>query len=396
MLATWSATEVAFLMVAVVQGVFTVIWALSAWLVAATRRAATHWAAWSILSAVTWIVLGVYIESPPLIGVVIGMLSVMLLQQGIRIFIERPANHLVHGIQLTIVMIAWWVGRDPGTRYIEAALNFGVLTWLHFDVARDLYLHARDRLRFRWPIVLSLPVLLGGTAYGSRALQALFQPESVLTVMTSDSALNVNGALTFVVLVLSLHATLITLVVARFVTELRRLSRHDALTDLLNRRAMEETLELQIQRSRRFGDTFTVMMLDLDHFKRINDQFGHAVGDLALKHVSSLLGGAMRDTDRLARFGGEEFVLLMANATLPQAQPLAERLRELVASTPLAHADKSVQLSVSIGIAQWHGAGEDASHLLLRADAALFQAKVQGRNRVVEAISDIAAELELT
>jgi diguanylate cyclase (GGDEF)-like protein len=151
-------------------------------------------------------------------------------------------------------------------------------------------------------------------------------------------------------------------------------------------------LEAQIQSSKRSNHGFVVMMLDLDHFKRINDQHGHGVGDLALKHVSALLLGAMRDTDYLARFGGEEFVVLMSGATVEQAHPVADRLRELVATNPLIHFEIRVAMSVSIGIAQWRGAAEDLSHLLSRADAALFQAKVLGRNRVVQAVGGLTQE----
>jgi diguanylate cyclase (GGDEF)-like protein len=263
---------------------------------------------------------------------------------------------------------------------------------IFFAIARDLYLHARDQLRFRLPWLLPLPLILGGLGYGSRALRALLDPNSVLTQMSTDSALNVGSALTYVVLVLALHATLVVLVVARLVSELRRLSHYDALTNLLNRRAMEETLDSHIHRNRRNIDGFVVMMLDLDHFKRINDQHGHAIGDLALKHVSTVLFSAMRDTDHLARFGGEEFVVLMPGTTLDQAHPVADRLRELVATNPLVHFEIRVAMSVSIGIAQWHGAAEDSSHLLSRADAALFQAKVLGRNRVVQAVGGVSPD----
>jgi diguanylate cyclase (GGDEF)-like protein len=148
---------------------------------------------------------------------------------------------------------------------------------------------------------------------------------------------------------------------------------------------MEELLESQIARSRRSKEPFVVLMLDMDHFKRINDQHGHGVGDLALKHVSATLQRALRAGDSLARFGGEEFVILMSRTNLDEAQPLADRLREFVAGSPLTTEACSVPLTVSIGIAQWTHSAEDFSHLLSRADGALFQAKVQGRNRVVAA-----------
>jgi diguanylate cyclase (GGDEF)-like protein len=167
------------------------------------------------------------------------------------------------------------------------------------------------------------------------------------------------------------------------IDELRKLSMYDALTGLLNRRAMEEALHAQVRSSRRSDEPFAVMMLDLDYFKRINDDFGHGVGDLALQHVSALLRSALRDIDSLARFGGEEFVVLMPGANLAEAESVAERLRNLLSATPMKNDSYQVPLSISIGVAEWLSSEDDSSQLLLRADAALFQAKVQGRNRVV-------------
>jgi diguanylate cyclase (GGDEF)-like protein len=375
-----SATETAFLIIAVIQAVFALIWACGAWWVISARRAIWHWAIWSALGCVTWGILAAEFQSPPLIGVLIGMSGAIFLQRGIRLFIGHEPAHRLHAVLLLVVVAASTLPAQR--RYIQTTIDFSVLAWLYFDIARDLYRHAHVQLRFRWPIVLALPVLLGAIGWGSRAVRALLWPDSVLSEMVVDSSLNVASALTYVVLVLSLHATLIALVVGRLIDELRKLSMHDALTGLLNRRAIEETLHAQFRSSRRSGESFVVMMLDLDYFKRINDEFGHATGDLALKHVSALLLSALRDIDRLARFGGEEFVVLMPGATLAQAKPIAERLRALLVANPLLENGKQVPLSVSIGIAQWHGNDDDAPLLLQRADAALFQAKVQGRNRV--------------
>lgn len=370
-------------MIALIQAAFAVVWSIGAYMVSTARRAVAHWAAWAVLSCVTWLILSAKLQSPPLIGVVVGVVGVIALQRGIRLFIGREPTHRLHVVLLVGIIVAYWIGSSPERRYFQAAVNFGVLAWLYFDIARDLHAHARDQLQFRWPALLALPLLLGGIAYGARAVRAVMDPGLVMTQMAADSTLNVRAALIFVVLVVALHATLMVLVAGRLMSELRRLSRHDALTGLLNRRAMEEMLDAQVARSRRSGEPFVLMMLDLDHFKRINDQHGHAVGDLALKHVSALLGSAIGQADCLARFGGEEFVLLMPAAALSRGEPVAERLRELLSATPLTHAAQSVALSVSIGVAQWRGAGDELSQLLLRADAALFQAKVQGRNRVV-------------
>jgi two-component system, cell cycle response regulator len=130
-------------------------------------------------------------------------------------------------------------------------------------------------------------------------------------------------------------------------------------------------------------------MLDLDHFKVINDRFGHAVGDRALKHAAWALKKGMREVDSLARFGGEEFLALMPDATLESSRGVAERLRAYLDANPLPLEETSVPLSVSIGIAQWSDFAEDASRLLVRADVALYQAKLQGRNRVVVATTEL-------
>ena len=125
------------------------------------------------------------------------------------------------------------------------------------------------------------------------------------------------------------------------------------------------------------------MMLDIDHFKAINDRHGHAVGDLALKHAALLLHGGLREVDRLGRYGGEEFLLLLPGLPLAQAQPVAERLRENLAARPLLHGGETIAVSVSIGIAEWNGDTAELPRVLAHADAALYRAKAAGRNRVV-------------
>jgi diguanylate cyclase (GGDEF)-like protein len=391
MLSTGSATQIAFLIIAVIQAMCGIIWALGAYLLGTARGAVVHWVGWSMLSSVTWFILAARLDSPPLVGILVGILGVMCLQRGIRLFIARPPTYGLQAGLLLAVVVAYLLALYFPLRPLQATVNFGVLAWLYFGTARDLYTYARHQLRLRWPWLLCVPLLLGGGAYGSRAVRALVEPDSVLTEMTTNSALNLGSALAFVVLVLALHATLMALVVTRLTSELRRMSRHDSLTGLLNRRAMEELLFAQVQRSVRGRESFAVMMLDLDHFKRVNDHYGHAVGDQALKHVAQLLRGSVREVDSLARFGGEEFVVLMPGASLAQAQPIAERLRERLYATPLVCAETTVPLSISIGIAQWRGGGEDLSQLLVRADTALFQAKGQGRNRVVSDLGERAA-----
>lgn len=166
--------------------------------------------------------------------------------------------------------------------------------------------------------------------------------------------------------------------------ELHRLATTDALTGLWNRRAFLDRLGSDIARSLRYGRPMTLAMVDLDHFKRINDRYGHAVGDDVLVAFADVCRTALRDADVVGRLGGEEFAVLLPETAIRRATATAERLREAVAALSVPAGDEQVHPTASIGLAQL-GPGDDASRLMARADHALYAAKEQGRNRVVAA-----------
>ncbi|MBA5636442.1 GGDEF domain-containing protein [Duganella sp. LX20W] len=169
--------------------------------------------------------------------------------------------------------------------------------------------------------------------------------------------------------------------------ELEQRASTDELTGLPNRRRMMEWIEHEIERARRYGHELTLCMLDIDHFKRINDEHGHMAGDRALVAIANVLGSTMRGADLIARFGGEEFVLLLANTGPQVAVELVERLRASVAAMPLRGDDGChYSMTVSVGVAALETGGSDSiSRLLLRADQALYRAKNGGRNCVMVA-----------
>jgi diguanylate cyclase (GGDEF)-like protein len=396
-----SPTEVAFVMVALMQGVLMLVWLIGAWVAPPTRAATESWAAYAGFSATSFALLTLALrEADPLQaelvragGNVCGVLAMMALQRGVWLFLGQPDRWRRHACALALVLVAAWVGLDPARGFVRVGVNSAVLIWISLTMALELYRHARDTLQFRWPVVLALPVLLGALGFAQRGARALLDPASVAAQMAADSVLNVASAFSYVPIALAFHATLMTLVVGRLLAELEHRSRHDALTGTLNRRGTEEALESQLQRSRRSGEPFVVMMLDLDHFKAINDRLGHAVGDLALKHACSVFRAALREVDRLGRFGGEEFLALLPGVAINEAQVVAERLRGHLVAAPLDHAGATVGLSVSIGLAAWDGASEDLSRLLVRADGALYLAKRLGRDRVELAAADPPREL---
>ena len=164
----------------------------------------------------------------------------------------------------------------------------------------------------------------------------------------------------------------------------RELATRDELTGLINRRAMLDLMALEHRRSLRSGRPMLLAQLDIDHFKPINDQHGHATGDRALQAFAGTVAASVRDTDVLARWGGEEFVLMLTDTSADQARGLLERIRQAVQALEIAHSAGSLQLTVSIGLAQ-HLPGDTVEHTLERADQALYRAKALGRNRVVVA-----------
>ncbi|MDT8879461.1 sensor domain-containing diguanylate cyclase [Halomonas saccharevitans] len=162
---------------------------------------------------------------------------------------------------------------------------------------------------------------------------------------------------------------------------LEYLAHHDELTGLLNRRAGLGLLEEEIQRSRRYGTALSVASCDLDHFKRVNDRHGHAMGDQVLSETARLMKETMRQHDHVIRLGGEEFLILLPGVTQEQASQAVERLRQSLATTPIAEAQ--IHLTLSAGIAQLQD-DEEADALMERADHTLYGAKHKGRNQVQE------------
>jgi diguanylate cyclase len=159
----------------------------------------------------------------------------------------------------------------------------------------------------------------------------------------------------------------------------RRHARTDVLTGVANRAALDERLLEEIERRKRFPTPVALLVWDIDHFKKINDEYGHRSGDAVLREVARALGARKRATDHLARFGGEEFVMLLVGTALGEAQRVAESLREAVAAMKFGFRGTPVRVTVSCGITELTDA-DDPQSAFDRADAALYRAKESGRN----------------
>ncbi|MFN0064503.1 MAG: diguanylate cyclase [Myxococcaceae bacterium] len=169
---------------------------------------------------------------------------------------------------------------------------------------------------------------------------------------------------------------------ASYHEEVYRLTTVDGLTQVANRRFFEEALEREVSRSRRYGRDVSLIMLDIDRFKDVNDRFGHLAGDQVLRSIAQLMRTSVRREDTLARYGGEEFALLLPEVGMAAALQVAEKLRQRVVAQTFVFGRRKLNVTVSLGVAALGQSTSDASSLLRSADEKLYAAKSAGRNQV--------------
>lgn len=178
--------------------------------------------------------------------------------------------------------------------------------------------------------------------------------------------------------------------------ELRHIARHDALTGLCNRRYLSELAEREVELAKRHASPLATLMLDIDHFKNVNDSYGHDVGDLVIKALADTCTRSLRRIDHIGRIGGEEFVCILPSTSREEAIAAAERMRRDIELVCVGTPKGEIRFTVSIGVALFNPAHADWPTLLKDADVALYRAKHEGRNRVVVAEPDAAGSAAQT
>lgn len=224
-------------------------------------------------------------------------------------------------------------------------------------------------------------------------IMAIHIPEE--TWLRTTALRQLSGQLTFALIVLLLMLTSWSAALfrtqqvaaraerVRHMREMEHQAHTDVLTGAFNRRHFYLFGERELSRARRIEDPLSLLMLDIDHFKRINDEYGHDIGDEALKLLTRTCLQQLRPHDLFARTGGEEFAALLPHTGIADAAMVAERIRRTVAGLALPLADgRELRFTVSIGAAQWHAGDADLDALFKRADQKLYQAKEEGRDRV--------------
>ncbi|MFN8573266.1 MAG: GGDEF domain-containing protein [Gemmatimonadaceae bacterium] len=331
---------------------------------------------------------------------------------GIAVVIQDPSNleyrqaipvDLVCLALATAVLVATKDGVRPrGLGLITALGDVTAVTLLH---VADLMQHhpsvaVNGRVTFlayffaligtcvRWdpklPIVVGLVAAVQylGVAAWSAAIWPSATTPDVAMYGSFDWGVQIERAVTLLLFATSCGS------IAQWSVQVRASATHDALTRLLNRRTFEERLHGEVLRAARLREPLSVAMVDVDHFKRINDLYGHEAGDAALREVSRLIAESVRRTDLVARWGGEEFALAFPSASMADAADNIERLRTLVERNPIElPGGVAIRMTVSGGVASAPADGTSAAELLRAADLRLFEAKRAGRNRLVTAPS---------
>ncbi|MGO4501301.1 MULTISPECIES: sensor domain-containing diguanylate cyclase [unclassified Dyella] len=286
------------------------------------------------------------------------------------------------------------------------ARALGYMRWPYVLIAALLCFPFAERMHLLasaynlWFIVTSLwalgTIVLAASRHGRQARFFLvaWLPQVLLTVMRLGQILlaldqprwleyGLPFATAFCSIVVTIGLADLSLRARRERDVAHHLADHDALTGLLNRRALVARLHEAVTQARPKHQPLALIFLDLDHFKSVNDRYGHQTGDACLRAVAAAIADELRPTDSLGRYGGEEFVALLPATTHEQAMAVGERIRRSIESLHVHSRGNSLQTTISMGVASLTGPADTADDLIARADAALYRAKTQGRNCVV-------------
>ena len=226
--------------------------------------------------------------------------------------------------------------------------------------------------------VLSLSIV--GLSYLAR-IGIMFSTNMIDTsTFNKDSSIFLLSTSALAVLIL--NAIFMAAMIHNVVRNAQQAALSDHLTGLSNRHRLEDVMETEMNRSRRTGHSYSVMIVDIDHFKKVNDTFGHFNGDKVLKQVADILARTARSCDTVGRLGGEEFCVVLPETNLEGAIKAAERFREAVQQGNTKIGEKKLRVTCSIGVASFFNIHENWLEMLQRSDSALYQAKLKGRNRV--------------
>lgn len=316
---------------------------------------------------------------------VLGLVAIALFLLGTERLLQRPASHrwvvpLVAGAALTMALLPY---PDPLVRWRGMVFSGvgAVLAWSSFQCCVQ---GLRSQVGF-------VRAAASGAVFATltvvmlvRALGLWWWPEQALALEATSVGASVAILWASLVEIVLVNLSLAALLLVQLLARIQHLAMHDELTACLNRRAIEHKIDDEVYRQKRAARATppitlppsAVVMLDLDHFKRINDEFGHLAGDAALRHVAGVVLAQLRQSDAFGRWGGEEFLLLLSATQVEQAREAAARIRQSLHQTPWMWHNRPVHLTASFAVAPLDERGLDFEAL----DQALYRAKQAGRD----------------
>jgi diguanylate cyclase (GGDEF)-like protein len=346
-----------------------------------------HWLGFALVTAAAVGCLAWRPDGPPWLtnvgANVLIVLGALVVRRSLECFFSVPPHDRQHALVLgTALLVLVAIGPAPGDQPQRAVTSSSLAAIVLVGNLVSCWPHLQAEFGRRAALVASLPVVL------MTGLHVLLASSNLHHLLQGSVVPPALPPLTWAVALVSAtvcNFLFLFLVVQRLLLTLQHEVRHDPLTGLLNRRAMTQLLHEERLRLRRHGTPFVVIAMDLDHFKSINDHHGHGAGDEVLKVIAARLCSHLRDIDRVARMGGEEFIVLMpAGTTKAAGRAAAERLRRQLADEPVPLREGGpLTVTASWGVAEAMPEDESIEQLLQRADAALYSAKLAGRNQVV-------------
>jgi diguanylate cyclase (GGDEF)-like protein len=379
-------THSILLLIALQEGLCAIGWWVAGWLLGLQRRVAAHWLFATLALSLglalvvqrgAWPVVVTYVLANALI-----ILACVAYRRGAQVFLRLPRTDRENTalVALDVMLMSGFVWAPAQVSLLVVGASVPI-AWTLWRSASELYRGMRAEASLRVARAVAGPFAVLGLVFSLRAVLGLIRPEIAARPFDEANAFNTMVVMAFMLIGLVINMVLAMMVVARMVLRLQHLSRRDSLTGLLNRRAFLPLLGRQAGRLRRYGETYALLMIDIDHFKAINDTHGHAAGDAALVALATLLREAARGVDHLARLGGEEFCILLPHTDLDGAVKLGARVRESVRRAEWPRIGNALTVSVGVAVAEF--SAETAAAVLERADKALYRAKADGRDRVV-------------
>ncbi len=376
------------MLTAMQQGLLAVVWLLVWW-----RRIEPKCSSDFVLATAfatgSMIAIASRDATPAWIGVGMAHLCIVAgtqaVRRGIQRFADQRTTPILDALVLSATVMAAMAAVDPTQIRTRIAVLQLVEAGLMAHAAWIIARHLREEFGRSTAWWASSPLWFIAALQIVRLIGVFVAPEHVARSVNEVTVGNIVFAGLMMNSIMIVNLSGFALIAIRVVRRLDDLSRRDAMTGLLNRGAIEQALDDRLQRARRLGTGLALLVLDVDHFKRINDLHGHPVGDAVLVALADALHQSVRTGDVVARAGGEEFWILASEVDSAKAQELAERIRLAIALCSPRVAQSRLQVTASIGVALCHGGAESARDIIVRADQALYAAKAAGRDQVAMA-----------